>query len=111
MYSIDYIIVYRNRNNIHHYIDNLFGTKIGGATAILQSKLLFETLLYWFDNLNDTYKSTNIATKRTLIIGRKCDINLQMLKEWGKSVKKDLSERCVSNISSLGDVVQVINDI
>ena len=93
MYSIDYIIVYRNRNNIHHYIDNLFGTKIGGATAILQSKLLFESLLYWFDKFNDTYKSTNMVTERTLRIGRKRDINIQMLTEWRKAVRKDLSER------------------
>ena len=30
MYSIDCIINDKNINNIHHYIDNLFGTKIGG---------------------------------------------------------------------------------
>ena len=34
-----------------------------------------------------------------------------MLKEWIKSVRKDLSKKCVSNIISLGDVAQVINDI
>ena len=41
MYSIDCIADDKKRNNIHHYIDNIFGTKIGGAPAILQSKLTF----------------------------------------------------------------------
>ena len=34
-----------------------------------------------------------------------------MLKDWEESSRKYLSERCVSNISSLGDVAQGINDI
>ena len=46
-----------------------------------------------------------------LSIGRKFEINIQMLKEWGKPVRKDFSEWCVSKIRSLGDVAQGINDI
>ena len=44
-------------------------------------------------------------------MGRKLDINLQMLKEWVKPARKYLSERCVSNIRSLENVAQGINDI
>ena len=93
MHSIDCIIYNKDRNNIHNHVKNIFGTKIDGAPAILQSKLLFESLLYWFDKFNDTYKSTNMVTERTLRIGRKRDINIQMLTEWRKAVRKDLSER------------------
>ena len=45
-----------------------------------------------------------------LRIGRIFDINIQMLKEWGQTVSKDLSKMCVSNISGLGDISQGIND-
>ena len=46
-----------------------------------------------------------------LIIGRKFDINIKMLKEWLKAARKDLSEKCVSKIWSLGIFAQVINEI
>ena len=46
-----------------------------------------------------------------LIIGRKFEINIQILKEWGEAVSKDLSKRCVSNIRSMGDVAQGIDYI
>ena len=38
VYSIDCIINDNIRKNIHHYIDNLFGNKIGGAPAIFTIK-------------------------------------------------------------------------
>ena len=38
MYSIDCIINDKNINNISHYIDNLFGTKFGGAPGIFTIK-------------------------------------------------------------------------
>ena len=95
---------------IHHYIGNLFGTNIGGAPDIFTIKTyLYASLLYWFDNFNDTYKSTNMAAKRMFSIGRNFEINLQMLKEWVKSARKYLNERCVSNIRILEDVAQIIN--
>ena len=68
-------------------------------------------LLYWFEDFNAIYKSTNMATKRMLSIVRKFEINLQILKEWKKVVGMDSSERCVSNIRSLVDDAQGINDI
>ena len=38
MYSIDCIADDKEINNIHHYIDNIFGTKIGGAPDIFTTK-------------------------------------------------------------------------
>ena len=112
MYSIDCIINKKNRKNTHHYIYNIFETKIGGMPDIFTIKTyLFTLLLYWFDDFNATYKSTNMATKRMLSIVRKFRINLQILKEWRKVVRMDSSERFVSNIRNLGDVSQGINDI
>ena len=82
MYSIDCIIEDNSRNNIHHYIDNLSRTKIGGAPDIFTIKTYhFASLLYCFDDFNDKYRSTNMVTKIILIIGRKFDTNIQMLKE------------------------------
>ena len=52
-----------------------------------------------------------MVTKIMLSISRKFDINIQMLEEWRKSVRKDLSERFLSNIRGFGDVAQGINDI
>ena len=46
-----------------------------------------------------------------LSIGRHFEINIQMLKEWGKLLRKYLSEMCVINIMSLSNVVQGINGI
>ena len=112
MYSIDCIINNKNRINIHHYIDNLFGTNIGGEPAMFTIKThLFESLLYWFDNFNVTYNSTKMVNKTMLRIGIKFEINLHILKELGKVVRKYLSERCVSKNMSLGDAAQGINYI
>ena len=89
MHIIDCIINEKNRKNIYHYIDNIFVTKIGGAPDIFTIKFyLFTWLFYWFDDFNATYNSTNMVTKLVLRICRKFEINLQMLKEWGKSVNK-----------------------
>ena len=89
MYIIYFTINDQNRNNVYHYIDNKFGIKIGGGPAIFTIRTyLFSFLMYWFDGLNSTYKSTDMVTKIMLIISRKSEINLQMLKEWGKSVRK-----------------------
>ena len=52
-----------------------------------------------------------MATKIMLRIVRKFEINIQMLKEWGKEVRIESSERCVSKTRSLVDVAQGINDI
>ena len=46
-----------------------------------------------------------------LRIVRKFEINIQMLKEWGKEVRIESSERGVSNTRSLVDVAQGINEI
>ena len=46
-----------------------------------------------------------------LRIVKRFEINIQMLKEWGKEVRIDSIERCVSNTRSLVDVAQGINDI
>ena len=72
---------------------------------------LFALLLYWFDDFNATYKSTNMANKRMLSIVRKFEINIQLLREWRKVARIDSSESCVSNIRSLGYVAQGINFI
>ena len=82
IYSIYCIIDDNNRKNIHHYIENIFGTKIGGLPAIFTIKTyLFASLLYWFDKFNATNKSTKMVTKIMLGMGRKFEINFQMLKE------------------------------
>ena len=95
---------------MHHCIVNIFETNIGGAPAIFTIKTyFFASLLYWFEDFNTTYKSTKTATKRMLRIGRKFEINIKTVKEWGKSMIKDLSERCVSNIRRMGDVAHGIN--
>ena len=51
-----------------------------------------------------------MVNKIVLSISIKFDINLQMLNYRGKLASKELSERCVSNIRSMGDVAQVINE-
>ena len=50
-----------------------------------------------------------MVTKIMFSIGRNFEINLQMLKKWVETVRKDLSERCVSDTRSLGNVTQGIN--
>ena len=52
-----------------------------------------------------------MVNKTMLRIGIKFEINLHILKELGKVVRKYLSERCVSNNMSLGDAAQGINYI
>ena len=52
-----------------------------------------------------------MATKRMLSTDKKFEMNFQMLKERGKAVRKDISERCVSDIRSLVNVAKRINDI
>ena len=52
-----------------------------------------------------------MANKRMLSIVRNFEKNPQTLSEWWEIVKIDSSERCVSNIRSLGNFAQGINDI
>ena len=68
-------------------------------------------MLYWFDDFNATYSTTNTITKRMLSIGRKFDISLKVLKNWAKIVQEDLLDRNMSNTRSLGDVKQSVDDI
>ena len=57
------------------------------------------------------HTSKKMVTKIMLIIGRKIEINIQMLKECGKAVRTDLCKMCVSNIMGQGDVAHIINGI
>eukprot|EP00957_Ditylum_brightwellii_P016561 1244694-Ditylum_brightwellii.AAC.1 len=46
-----------------------------------------------------------------LTIGRKFSIGFQQLKDWGKTVRDDIFDRCANNVKALGDVLPSINDM
>ena len=60
VYSIDCIIEDKNKKNIHHYIDNIFGTKIGGAPDIFTTKTYL--LHCYFTGLNISKLHTSQQT-------------------------------------------------
>ena len=112
MYRIDGIVEEKLRQKVKNYVHELFGDKIGGSAGIDTIKsYLFASLLFWFDEFNSRYNSTNIVTKRMLTIGRKFGIDFQQLKDWGKAVRDDLFDRSTKNVKTLGDVLPSINDM
>eukprot|EP00957_Ditylum_brightwellii_P037524 2838371-Ditylum_brightwellii.AAC.1 len=71
MYCVDHIVDESNKQKVHNYINKLFGHNVPGAEALdIIKAYLFAVLLYWFDDSNTTYLTTNTITKRMLSIGR-----------------------------------------
>jgi hypothetical protein len=74
-------------------------------------KYFFASLLFWLPDFISEYGTDNIVIKRMLNVGAKFDITLVALKEWSKAVRDDLNRRMITEVKSLADVGNEVEEL